>query len=74
MNLEFGQTGTILKAAGTLTSNYSIINAISDATITLETNWIGAGATETIALAQGQTIYGDFKNIVWVSGTIVAYR
>ena len=71
--LEFGAAGTLLKEAGTETGSFSAINALEDSTVTVITNWVNAGATETVALVAGQTVYGIFTSVAWVSGTVVAY-
>lgn len=74
-NLDFGSNGYILKGAGNLTGNdFVIITALEDSSITVESNWVGAASPEPITLVAGQTIYGIFTTITWVSGKIVAYK
>lgn len=74
MSLQFGSDGTVLKAAGTLTDDYVTIYAREDSVVTAVTNWTGADSPETLTLDKGQIIYGVFTNIIWVSGSIVAYK
>ena len=74
MSLQFGSNGTVLKAAGTLTDDYVTIYAREDSVVTAVTNWTGADSPETLTLDKGQTVYGVFTNIIWVSGSIVAYK
>ena len=73
-SLAFGANGTILKEAGALTGTYVIIKALTDASFTVVTNWVGADSPETITLSEQSTIEGVFTTITWVSGTIVAYK
>lgn len=73
--MSWGGIGTLLKAAGTITSGpYLVINALEDSEVTVVTNWTGADPTETLILDKGQSIYGVFTEITWVSGKIVAYE
>lgn len=77
-NLEFGGTGTILKATGSITtgvnSPFVTILALEASDITVESNWVGAASPEPLTLVEGQVVYGKFTEITWVLGKVVAYR
>lgn len=72
--LEKGERGSKAIPGRTLTGTYYIIDAIEESTITVTTNWKGSDPVETLTLAQGQKIYGVFKDITPTSGYIVAYN
>jgi len=75
MSKEFGTNGSLLKAAGALTSGpYNIIVALEDSDITVESTWVGADSPEPLTLVAGQTVYGVFSTITWGSGKIVAHK
>jgi hypothetical protein len=74
-SLQFGANGSILKAEGSLSAgDYVVICALTDSVVTAVTNWVGADSPETLTLSAGQTVYGVFSTITWVSGSIVAYE
>lgn len=71
-----GASGVKISQSGTATiTSADIINAAyADATVEVVVDWTGAGATETISLDKGQTLWGRFTSIkVTAGGPIVAY-
>jgi hypothetical protein len=68
----YGAKGT--KVTATSTGNFFAIQAIQDSTVEVVVNWTNAGATETIDLLAGQTIYGVFTSVTLDTGYVVAYE
>lgn len=69
-----GQSGVKLTIVqGTKAISASMINALTDSVIVVKVDWANAGATETLSLDKGQTVYGNFTEATVTSGTVVAY-
>ena len=73
--MAFGANGTYVNnttVTATASNPFVMVNALTDCSVVLASNWIN-GATPTVSLSAGQTIYGVFTSIQ-TTGTVVAYK
>lgn len=69
--LSFGANGTYINNV-TVVGTFAVINALTDCDVIIASNWIN-GASITVTLSAGQSIYGVFTSIQ-TTGKVVAYN
>ena len=72
LNKDLGSNGVYL-TSGTTEVNAIKINCITNASISVEVDWVNAASPQAITLVAGQSIYGKFTEITVASGSVVAY-
>lgn len=70
--ISLGENPT--KITTTAAGPFDMLYALTDATFTCNTNWVGGSNPETITVAAGMVVPGTFTNISVSAGTILGLR
>ena len=72
---DLGQGGVYLTSAQGKTTVKAIkILCITNASISVEVDWVNSASPQALTLVAGQAIYGGFSEITVTSGSVVAYQ